>query len=93
MVAIRMVADRSRPRELFDLLCGSRYRWRETLRRFQASDWRCVGLAERQIGGQTIGGNDGAFPSIGHALDWRLNHRWKRRGVGLENVAALGALC
>ena len=68
-MAIRMAADCSRPRELFDLLCGSSYRWRETLRRFQASDWRCVRLAERQIGGQTIGGNDGAFPSSVRASD------------------------
>ena len=48
-MAIRMAADCSRPRKLFDLLCGSRYRWRETLRRFQASDWRCVGLAAKPL--------------------------------------------
>ena len=49
-----------------------------------------VGLAERQIGGQTIGGNDGAFPSSVRASDWWLNHQWKRRSVGLERVAARG---
>jgi len=49
-------------------------------------------LAERQIGGQTIGGNDGAFPSIEQASDWWLNHQCKRRSVGSERVAGRGTL-